>query len=59
MTVEDPLSYIPVAAGANNRSSGNVKRWVDEWWGNWCGLDLVGVNHNQWFELENVSGPRL
>ena len=56
---KDPLSFIPLAAGANERSLGGVRCWVDEWWGNWSGLDLVEVDHSRWFELQGVSGPRL
>ena len=47
MAGKDPLSFVPLAAGANDRSSGNVKLWIYEWWGNWYGSDLVEVYHNQ------------
>ena len=31
MAGKDPLSFIPPAKGANQRSSGAVKRWIEGW----------------------------
>ena len=32
---------------------------MDKWWGSWCGSNLVEIDHSRWFELQDVSGPRL
>ena len=31
MAGNDPLLFIPLAEGANQRSSGAVKRWIEGW----------------------------
>jgi hypothetical protein len=59
MAGKDPLSFIPLAEGANERSAGAVKAWVDSWWGSWCGAPLREMTKDHWFELHRVVGPRL
>ena len=59
MAGKDALSFIPLAEGANERSGGAVRGWVDSWWGDWCGAPLTEVDKDHWFILNKVSGPRL
>ena len=48
MAGADPLSFIPLADGANTRSNGKVSAWVHAWWGDWCGAPLTNIDHNNW-----------
>ena len=59
MAGKDPLSFVLLAKGVNERSEGRIKKWVEKWWGNWCGAPLTEVEPDHWFELQKVSGPRL
>lgn len=59
MDGQDPLSFIPLAEGANERSGGRVKEWVNSWWNDWGHIPLVEVGKDQWFELKGVDGARL
>ena len=59
MAGKDPLSFIPLSEGADQRAGGAVRSWVDSWWGDWSGSPLVEVGPEQWFELQKVQGPRL
>jgi hypothetical protein len=34
---QDPLSFFPFDEGANERSKGKVKSWVEGWWADWDG----------------------
>ena len=58
MAGKDALSFIPLAKGANKRSGGAVRGWVDSWWGDWCGEPLTEVDKDRWFILNKVLGPR-
>ena len=65
----DPLSFVPVAQGADERSRGGVSTWIRSWWqepgqtgraaGPWAGAPLVEVTKDNMFELKDVVGPRL
>ncbi|KAL7527171.1 hypothetical protein ACHAXR_001836 [Thalassiosira sp. AJA248-18] len=60
MDGQDPLSFISLAEeGANERSGGHVKEWVNSWWNDWGHIPLVEVGKDQWFELKEVDGARL
>ena len=59
MAGADHLLFIPLADGAYMRSNGRVFRWINAWWGDWQRAPLVDVDHNNWFELQRVSGPWL
>jgi len=59
MAGKDPLSFIPLAEGANERATGAVRDWVDSWWGDWCGAPLQEMTKDHWFRLHQVEGPRL
>ena len=47
MAGKDPLSFIPLTGGADQRSKGAVRQWIDSWWGDWCGSTLVDVGPEQ------------
>ena len=32
MAREDPLSFVPLARGADKRSNGKVGKWIRSWW---------------------------
>ena len=59
----DPLSSIPLAQGANERSGGGIRAWVDTWWSPqgkpWLGAPMVEVTKERMFELNRVRGARL
>jgi hypothetical protein len=60
----DPLSFIPLNEGADERVHGRLKIWVDSWWrdGNghpWFGQDLRLLTPEDWFELHTMDEPRL
>lgn len=59
MAGQDPLSFFPFDEGANDRSGGKVKRWVDSWWKEWDGGPLVEMTPDLWFEARHVEGARL
>ena len=65
MRGEDPLKFLPLNEDAIYRSEGRVSEWVESWWtsgnrGRPC-LDkqLRLLTPEDWFELRNISGPRL
>jgi hypothetical protein len=63
-TGSDPLVFLPLSQSANERVHGLVADWVNTWWrsGNgdsWCGEDLTLLTPEDWFDLRNVTGPRL
>ena len=58
MAGKDPLSFIPLNKGADERSNGAVKSWVSEWWSAWP-TALTEMTPQTWFELRDVKGPRL
>jgi len=61
----DPLLFIPLSEGANERSSGKVEDWVRSWWMElegkipWGNLPLTVVTKDNLFDLHKVEGPRL
>ena len=64
MAGKDALAYIPLAEGANERSGGKVKTWVQKWWRtkngrDWLGTPLLEVTKDVMFELRKVEGARL
>ena len=59
MGVQDSLSFIPLAIGANERFSGRVKEWVDSWWSEWSDVSLTKVGKDEMFELKDMKGGRL
>ena len=54
-----PLSFIPLSIGANERSSGRVKEWVDSSWSEWSDISLTEVGKDEMFELKDMKGGRL
>ena len=71
MAGEDPVSFVPLALDANERSGGKVLRWIesflretggvlesepDRWWG---GVPPVLITKDNMFELNKVSGTRI
>ena len=58
MAGKDPLSFIPLNKGADERSNGAVKRWISQWWNVWP-TPLTEMTPQLWFELRDVKGPRL
>jgi hypothetical protein len=64
MAGEDPLSFIPLNEGADERTLGRVQTWVDSWWRNvdhkpWCGVALKRLEPADWFLLHTFEDPRL
>lgn len=59
MAGKDPVSFLPFDKGANERSKGKVKRWIDDWWKDWDGGPLVEMGKDLWFESRHVKGARL
>ena len=59
MAGKDPLSYIPMHRGANERSEGTVEEWVRSWWDSSWPSQLTRLTPEMWFELRDVEGPRL
>ena len=61
----DPLLFIPLAEGSNERSRGKVEDWVRSWWKDlegkklWGNLPLTEVTKDNLFNLHKVEGPRL
>ena len=62
---KDPLSFIPLDKGADQRADGKIKRWIDSWWKipetgqPWCGEPLHKLSKEDMFDLQQVEGPRL
>ena len=56
---QDPLSFIPLAVGANGSSGGRVREWVDSWWSEWSDVSLTEVGKDEMFELKDMKGGRL
>ena len=60
-----PLSFVPLANGAKERSEGDVGKWVRSWWRDfkgkkpWGSMDLIEVTKDNLFDLHNVEGPRI
>ena len=60
MSGEDPLSFIPMAKGANERSQGKVGAWVRSWWKDsdrkrpWGDMPLTEVTKDNLFDLDMV-----
>jgi hypothetical protein len=59
MKGKDPLSFIPLNKGANERSDGAVKEWILGWWNGVWPDALTELTPQMWFELRDVQGPRL
>jgi hypothetical protein len=60
----DPLSYIPFDKGADERSNGQVSRWVRSWWqtkkgANFGGFTLTTIDKEAMFELQDLKAARL
>ena len=70
---KDPLSFIPLSKGANERSEGRVAQWVKSWWRGggpvkrggkkkskpWLGAELEEITKEKMFELHKTQRPRL
>jgi hypothetical protein len=64
MAGQDPLSFIPLNEGADDRVMGRVQTWVESWWTNddqrpWCGTRLKLLQPADWFSLHTFEDPRL
>ncbi len=71
MAGDDPMSFLPFHMGADTRSQGRVGKWVRSWWrtsnrdhnldqgGDWGGLPLVEIDHDNMFKLKDVKAARL
>ena len=59
MAGEDALTFIPLADGADEGSSGRVSKWVNSCWGDWCKVPLVYIDKNRWFGIQHIIGPGL
>lgn len=69
MAGEDPLTFIPLSVGANERSDGRVRAWMDSWlrasegslgsfaW--WGSAAPVEVTRENLFELHLTQGARI
>ena len=62
---QDPLSFLPLSEGANERSKGRVDRGIRSWRkdseGNepWEDTTLTEVTKDNMFDRHKVEGPRL
>ena len=64
MKGEDPLQYVPLDKGANTRSQGWVKQWIDSCWKNregslWRGRCLELLEPQDWFLLHECEELHL
>ena len=59
MTGSNPLAFVPLNEGANERAAGQVENWVRSWWkdrsGNdWAGVPLIRIGKDQMCELRDI-----
>lgn len=64
MAGENPLSFIPLALGADERAEGRVGRWIRSWWQDrggdpWGQRELVEITKDNMFELPSLEADRL
>jgi hypothetical protein len=64
MAGENPLKFIPLNEGANQRSQGAVERWVRGWWSGERGRvflekPLKLLEPEDWFSLHEIEEARL
>ena len=62
VTGKNPLEFIPLNEGADERSDKQVRKWVLSWWSNasgchWCGHELKKLELEDWFDLTNIESP--
>jgi hypothetical protein len=64
MAGKDPLSFIPLNRGADDRLGGRVSAWVHSWWKTKRGTDFGGfplrtITNDNMFELRDLKAARL
>ena len=65
MAGTDPLSFIPLNEGADERGvGGRVQTWIESWWNTeqgqpWFGKPLKLLQPENWFQLHEIEDPRL
>ncbi|KAL7525365.1 hypothetical protein ACHAXR_000975, partial [Thalassiosira sp. AJA248-18] len=64
MKGEDPLQYVPLDKGADERTEGKVRAWIESWWRSgsgdpWGKKKLKMLSPQDWFLRHECEEPRL
>jgi hypothetical protein len=60
----DPMRFVPLSQGAEERSGKGVENWIRSWWRKaggqpWFGAELRLLSPKDWFLLYQINEPRL